>query len=130
MTGYNKVNGEYAGGNRVLIEDILKGAWRYQGWVMSDWGATPSWEFAVAGLDQESGARLDAMIWDREAFTEPLRAAYRTANCPESAFPTWCVASCARSTPWAPTLGGRRRRSIWPATMRSRWRRLVRELCC
>jgi beta-glucosidase len=26
MTGYNKVNGDYAGGNRVLLEDVLKGA--------------------------------------------------------------------------------------------------------
>src|SRR3954471_1009553 len=25
MTGYNKINGDYAGGNRVLIEDVLKG---------------------------------------------------------------------------------------------------------
>ena len=39
-----------------LLEDVLKGAWGYPGWVMSDWGATPSWEFALAGLDQESGA--------------------------------------------------------------------------
>ena len=35
--------------------EVLKGAWGYQGWVMSDWGATPSWEFALEGLDQESG---------------------------------------------------------------------------
>src|SRR5215211_8264220 len=42
MTAYNKVNGEYAGGNRHLLEDVLKGAWKYAGWVMSDWGATPS----------------------------------------------------------------------------------------
>jgi beta-glucosidase len=82
MTGYNKVNGEYAGGNRVLIEDILKGAWGYQGWVMSDWGATQSWEFAVAGLDQESGAQIDAMMWKGEAFTTPLRAAYEDGKLP------------------------------------------------
>ena len=55
MTGYNKINGDYAGGNGVLIEEVLKGAWGYKGWVMSDWGATPSWEFALKGLDQESG---------------------------------------------------------------------------
>ena len=42
MTGYNKVNGEYAGGNRYLLKDVLKGAWGYPGWVMSDWGATPT----------------------------------------------------------------------------------------
>jgi beta-glucosidase len=27
MTGYNKINGDYAGGNSVLIEDVLRGAW-------------------------------------------------------------------------------------------------------
>ena len=27
--------------------------------MMSDWGATPSWEFALAGLDQESGVQID-----------------------------------------------------------------------
>ncbi|RNB50038.1 beta-glucosidase [Agromyces tardus] len=76
MTGYNKVNGEYAGGNRILIEDVLKGAWRYPGWVMSDWGATLDWEFANAGLDQESGAQMDVLMWKSEAFTDKLRAAH------------------------------------------------------
>ncbi|HEX6619868.1 MAG TPA: glycoside hydrolase family 3 N-terminal domain-containing protein, partial [Solirubrobacteraceae bacterium] len=47
MTAYNKVNGAYAGANRVLIEEILKGAWGYPGWVMSDWGATPTWDYAL-----------------------------------------------------------------------------------
>ena len=27
MSGYNKINGEYAGGNRVLLQGVLKGAW-------------------------------------------------------------------------------------------------------
>src|SRR5262245_1075203 len=31
MTGYNKINGDYAGGNSVLIEDVLKGEWGYRG---------------------------------------------------------------------------------------------------
>lgn len=76
MTGYNKVNGSYMGANRLLIEDLLKGAWRYPGWVMSDWGATPSWEFALAGLDQESGVQVDVLMWQAEAFTTALREAY------------------------------------------------------
>jgi beta-glucosidase len=82
MTAYNKVNGDYAGGNRILIEDILKGAWGYPGWVMSDWGATPEWEFALKGLDQESGAQIDVMMWQAEPFTEPLRAAYADGRLP------------------------------------------------
>lgn len=83
MTGYNKINGEYAGGNSELIQDVLKGAWGYPGWVMSDWGATPSWEFALAGLDQESGLQLDVMMWHGEAFTEPLREAYAAGKLPK-----------------------------------------------
>jgi beta-glucosidase len=82
MTGYNKVNGDYAGANRVLVEDILKGAWGYPGWVMSDWGATPTWEFALAGLDQESGAQIDVLMWETQPFVEPLRTAYAEGRLP------------------------------------------------
>jgi beta-glucosidase len=82
MTGYNKVNGDYAGGNGVLIQEVLKGAWRYPGWVMSDWGATPSWRFALNGLDQESGLQIDVQLWGTEAFTEPLRTAYAEGSLP------------------------------------------------
>jgi beta-glucosidase len=83
MTGYNKINGDYAGGNRTLIEEVLKGAWHYPGWVMSDWGATPSWEFALAGLDQESGLQVDVMLWKAESFTEPLKQAYAQGMLPK-----------------------------------------------
>ena len=76
MSAYNKVNGGYAGGNSVLLQDVLKGAWGYPGWVMSDWGATVSWEFALKGLDQECGVQMDAMMWGGEQFTGPLREAY------------------------------------------------------
>ncbi|OBJ57375.1 glycosyl hydrolase [Mycobacterium sp. 1423905.2] len=76
MTAYNKINGEYAARNSYLINDVLKGTWGFQGWVMSDWGGTPSWECALHGLDQESGAQIDALLWQAESFGEPLRAAY------------------------------------------------------
>ena len=76
MTAYNKINGDYAAANAVLINDVLKGAWRYRGWVMSDWGATPSWQCALAGLDQECGAQIDALLWQSESFGAPLRDAY------------------------------------------------------
>jgi beta-glucosidase len=76
MAAYNKVNGDYAAANGVLIDDVLKGVWGYRGWVMSDWGGTPGWECALHGLDQECGAQLDALFWQSEAFSEHLRAAY------------------------------------------------------
>jgi beta-glucosidase len=82
MTGYNKVNGDYAGGNDVLLNEVLKGAWGYPGWVMSDWGATPSWEFAIKGLDQESGAQIDRVLWQGEAFTDRLRSALADGKLP------------------------------------------------
>jgi beta-glucosidase len=83
MTGYNKINGDYAGGNSVLIQDVLKEAWGYPGWVMSDWGATASWEFALLGLDQESGLQLDMMMWHDEAFTHHLKDAYAAGKFPK-----------------------------------------------
>ena len=83
MTGYNKINGEYAGGNAHLIQDVLKGAFGYPGWVMSDWGATLSWDFALAGLDQESGLQMDVMLWQAEAFTDRLRAALAAGDLPQ-----------------------------------------------
>jgi beta-glucosidase len=83
MTAYNKINGEYAGGNHHLLNEVLKGAWGYPGWVMSDWGATPSWDFALKGLDQESGLQIDQLIWKSQPFTEPLKAAYREGKLPK-----------------------------------------------
>ncbi len=83
MSGYNKINGEYAGGNHHLLNEVLKGAWGYPGYVMSDWGATPDWTFALAGLDQESGLQADEMLWGREPFTEELRDAYARGDLPK-----------------------------------------------
>jgi beta-glucosidase len=83
MSGYNKVNGEYLGGNHHLLNDVLKGAWGYKGYVMSDWGATLSWDFALKGLDQESGAQVDVMLWGAEAFTDRLRKAYAEGKLPK-----------------------------------------------
>jgi beta-glucosidase len=60
MCAYNVVNGDWACQNPVLLTDILRGQWGYQGWVMSDWGAVHSTAKAAnAGLDQDSGAELD-----------------------------------------------------------------------
>lgn len=83
MTAYNKVNGDYAAANHTLINDVLKDAWGYRGWVMSDWGATPSWECALAGLDQECGAQIDALLWQSESFGGDLRAAYADGRLPK-----------------------------------------------
>jgi beta-glucosidase len=82
MSGYNKINGQYASGNHHLLNEVLKGAWGYQGYVMSDWGATPAWDFALKGLDQESGVQADRLLWGKEPFTDELRAAYANGDLP------------------------------------------------
>lgn len=84
MSAYNKINGVYASGNRRLLIDILKGAWGYAGWVMSDWGAVPEWQFALEGLDQESGIQIDVLQWGQEAFTDKLRAAHASGEFPQA----------------------------------------------
>jgi beta-glucosidase len=54
MCSYNKLNGDYACENSYLLTDVLKKAWGFQGFVMSDWGGTHSTaKAALAGLDNE-----------------------------------------------------------------------------
>jgi beta-glucosidase len=68
MCAYNSINGEPACANRFLLQDQLRGAWRFNGFVVSDCGAvtdifaghqfTPSKEAAAAislqrGMDNE-----------------------------------------------------------------------------
>jgi beta-glucosidase len=64
MCAYNRVNGVPACQNAHLLNDILKTAWGFPGWVMSDWGAIHSLEAASDGVDQESaaeGGRFDSV---------------------------------------------------------------------
>jgi beta-glucosidase len=83
MCGYNQVNGEANCGNNHLLNDVLKRDWGYKGWVMSDWGATQNWDFALKGLDQESGAQFDKMMWGDEYFVDPLKQAYSQGKLPK-----------------------------------------------
>jgi beta-glucosidase len=71
MCAYNQVNGPYACGNDFLLNRVLKQDWSYPGFVMSDWGAVYATDFAVHGLDQQSGQQADAQVW----FGERLRQA-------------------------------------------------------
>ncbi|HUI43828.1 MAG TPA: glycoside hydrolase family 3 C-terminal domain-containing protein [Terriglobia bacterium] len=54
MCSYNLVNHDYACENKWLLTDVLKKDFGYQGFVISDWGATHSTAKAVmAGLDMQ-----------------------------------------------------------------------------
>lgn len=39
MTSYNALNGLYPGENAALLQDLLRGEWGFEGFVMSDWGS-------------------------------------------------------------------------------------------
>jgi beta-glucosidase len=71
MCAYNQVNGAQACGNDWLLNKVLKKDWGYRGFVMSDWGAVRSLDFATKGLDQQSGAQLDPKVF----FGDDLQAA-------------------------------------------------------
>jgi beta-glucosidase len=71
MCAYNRVNGAFACGNDWLLNRVLKGDWKYPGWVMSDWGAVHDLDYALKGLDQESGEQIDSQVF----FDEPLKRA-------------------------------------------------------
>ncbi|RPJ16128.1 MAG: glycoside hydrolase family 3 protein, partial [Chloroflexi bacterium] len=53
MSSYNRVNGTYACENDHTLFEILKGEWKYDGIVMSDWFGTYDTEVPAGGLDLE-----------------------------------------------------------------------------
>jgi beta-glucosidase len=54
MCSYNRINGDFACENDYTLNQVLKKAWGFQGWVISDWGGThSSIKAALNGLDQE-----------------------------------------------------------------------------
>jgi beta-glucosidase len=68
MCAYIKTNGVYSCENPYLLNDLLKKQLGFDGWVMSDWGATHSTvPSATAGLDQEMPSG--------EFYGAPLKAA-------------------------------------------------------
>jgi beta-glucosidase len=74
MCAYNRVNGEWAGENDFLLNQVLKNDWGYRGWVMSDWGAVHTTaKAALAGMDQESGEQLDREVYFGELLKEAVQ---------------------------------------------------------
>ena len=64
MPGYNKYNGDHACENSVLLLDILKGDWGFDGVAISDWGAVHNTDkVATNGLDMEFGSWTNGLNW-------------------------------------------------------------------
>jgi beta-glucosidase len=69
MCSYNSLNGDFGCENKYLLTDVLKKAWGFKGFVVSDWGGTHSTvKASAAGLDNEEpldeffGAKLKAAV--------------------------------------------------------------------
>ena len=54
MCSYNRINGEFASENHMLLTEVLRDDWGFEGYVMSDWGAVND---RVKGL--EAGLELE-----------------------------------------------------------------------
>jgi len=58
MSAYNKLRGVYCSENDYLLNQVLRGEWKFKGMVISDWGGTHSTVNAANnGLDLEMGSR-------------------------------------------------------------------------
>ncbi|GAB2684961.1 glycoside hydrolase family 3 C-terminal domain-containing protein [Mucilaginibacter koreensis] len=81
MSAYNKLRGAYCAENDYLLNQILKGEWKFKGIVISDWGGTHSTvNSAKYGLDLEMGSRLP---YSSYYFADSLLAAVKAGKVSE-----------------------------------------------
>src|ERR1700719_2170309 len=75
MCSYNAVNGDFACENKYLLTEVLKKAWKFKGFVVSDWGGTHSTvKASAAGLDNEEPEDI--------YYGEPLKKAVQEGKVP------------------------------------------------
>jgi beta-glucosidase len=75
MCAYNRINGVYACENSYTLTEVLKKAFGFKGFVVSDWGATQSTtKAALAGLDIEMPGE--------DSFGAPLKKAVESGEVP------------------------------------------------
>ena len=86
MCAFNKVNGTYACENDELQNQILKQQLGFQGWIMSDYGATHSTvQSVLGGLDQEMPGNFTPEVGPGDCFfCGPLLDAVRAGQVPMS----------------------------------------------
>ena len=62
MGAYNKIRGQHACHNELTINKILKGDWKFDGCVITDWGGChDTYEAAMNGLDIEMGSYTNGL---------------------------------------------------------------------
>ena len=71
MGAYNKIRGQHACHNEMLLNKILKDDWGYKGVVVTDWGgAHDTREAALYGLDLEMGSYTNGLTSESEFTTD------------------------------------------------------------
>lgn len=81
MGAYNKVNGEQCCESPVLLDEILRREWGFDGLVVSDWGGIKNTErSATVGIDVDMNVTYD---FDGYCFAKPLREAVESGEIDE-----------------------------------------------
>lgn len=85
MNSFNTLNGVPATGNAFLQRDILKGAWKYKGFVVSDWGSVREMvpHGYAADLSDAAVKAINAgsdMDMEGYAYSQHLEAAVKTGK--------------------------------------------------
>ena len=71
MSAYNKIHGEYCSQSKYLLNEVLRGRWGYEGFVVSDWGAVNDTKLAAeAAIDCEMSVTYD---FDEYKLANPLK---------------------------------------------------------
>ena len=55
MCAYNAINGEYCAENRMLLTEVLRDRWGFDGFVVTDWGAVKGRAKGAAFIRQMMG---------------------------------------------------------------------------
>ena len=91
MGSYNKIRGQHACHNDLMLNKILKGDWGFDGVVVTDWGgAHDTREAALNGLDVEMGSYTNGLTsesdfgYDDYYLARPFLDMIRKGEVPES----------------------------------------------
>ena len=81
MTSYNMLNGVYAAAHSGLIDGICRTEWKYDGWIMTDWGVhSPTTDCIKGGSDTVMPGDYVTAAQFAEQGVDRATAQYRVTN--------------------------------------------------